>query len=201
LLSCSQQSDPSHPSAENVVMSYRFLLVTMGLVLISQAAISHGEQWWLAWPGLSLCIVGAGYLGVGPAVFGKRADGTLAWPAVLFLFPYFMLTWGAWHLIRILSREDCYNEVIPSLLIGRRPLPGELPDDVTLIVDLAAEFPESREVRRGRQYVSAPILDAWVPDELMFLSLFNESRRNRGRSTSTAPRDTAGREWSPSRCS
>lgn len=39
-----------------------------------------------------------------------------------------------------------------------------MPPDVALVVDLSAEFDEPPEIRRGRKYVSLPILDGGVPD-------------------------------------
>lgn len=116
----------------------------------------------LFWPGLSFSIVAIGYFGLGPRVFGKRPDGTIAWYALVALFPYFVYTWVVWHLVRLLSGEDCYNRVSPELYLGRRALAHELPPEVTTVVDLTSEFPEPKGVRTGRHYICVPTLDADV---------------------------------------
>jgi len=47
--------------------------------------------------------------------------------------------------------------------VGRRPLAGEVPTEVALVVDLTAEFPEPRAVRLACEYVAAPMLDTGIP--------------------------------------
>ena len=84
---------------------------------------------------------------------------------MLLLLPYLLMTWTGWHLIRLLSRETCCDEVAPGVWVGRRPFARDLPADVSLIVDLTAEFPARRSVRRGRTYLCVPTLDATAPEE------------------------------------
>ena len=126
--------------------------------------ISGGHFAWvlLAWLGMSLLVVGAGYLGVGARVLGKRSDGSLPRSRVFLLLPYFAITWGAWHLIR-LGTERCWHEVAPGVYVGRRPLRGELPEDVKWVVDLTAEFPKARSVPIDCRYETLPTLDGHVP--------------------------------------
>ena len=57
------------------------------------------------WPGLSFLAVACAYFGLGPRVFGKRSDGTIASLALLALLPYFLFTWGIWHLHGSLSKK------------------------------------------------------------------------------------------------
>jgi protein-tyrosine phosphatase len=158
-----------HP--DPAVMKYGLLFLAMGIVLALQAGWLGGAGWMLVWPGLSFTLVGMAYLGLGPRVFGKRPDGTMAWGCVAALLPYLLLTWFTWHLARSLSREACCQEVAPGMFIGRRPYPAEVPASVTLIVDLTAEFPERFGVRHGREYVSVPLLDTETGTEGVFTSL------------------------------
>ena len=58
----------------------------------------------LAWPSLSFTAVGAAYLGLGPSVFGKRLNGTMAWYTVAPLLPYLLLSWLTWHVARLAIR-------------------------------------------------------------------------------------------------
>ena|SRR5438270_7865516 len=124
-----------------------------------------GLGWLLLWPAFSFALIALAYGGLGPRVCGKRADGRLSWWAVLLLLPYLLGTWTIWYAIRLLSREKCCDEVAPGLWVGRRPLVRDLPADISLIVDLTAEFPAPRALRRGRTYLCVPTLDATAPEE------------------------------------
>jgi protein-tyrosine phosphatase len=62
-------------------------------------------------------------------------------------------------MVRLTSSEDCWNEVVPGVFVGRRPLANEVPEEVTLIVDLTSESAEVRAVRTGRRYLAFPMLD------------------------------------------
>lgn len=145
-------------------MMHGALLLMLAAVTAATAA-RGGMHWLLLWPAVSMAVAGLGYLGVGAGVFGKQATGTLAWPWAALMFPYLLVTWAVWHAIALFSREDCCNEVIPGVFVGRRPLAGEVPAEVTLMVDLTAEFPECRAVRAGRRYVAFPILDGGTPPD------------------------------------
>lgn len=152
-------------------MKYGTLFLIFGIIFGLQAALLRGLYWLLVWPGVSFGLVGLAYLGLGPRIFGKRPTGTVAWYSVVVLLPYLLLTWFAWHLARHLSREDCCNEVVPGIFIGRRPLAAEVPDGITMIIDLTAEFPEQYGVRSGREYIAAPMLDTGTTTEIAFKSL------------------------------
>lgn len=158
-------------------MVYGIFFLLIAAQFFVEAALLGGYFWIFAWPGVSFGIVGLAYLGLGPGIFGKRANGSLFWLSTLLLLPYLLLTWLTWHLVRQTSREDCYNEVAPGIYVGRRPLPGELPHEVSLLVDLTAEFPEHHLVRAGREYVAAPMLDAGVASEGAFRELVQHISR------------------------
>lgn len=155
-------------------MKYGFLFLMIGAVLLGNTVWRGGPFWVLLWPGVSFLLVAAGYFGLGPRIFGKRPDGTMAAFAVAVLLPYLLLTWGTWHLLRLIIREDCYNELLPGLFVGRRPLARDLPKHVAVVVDLTAEFPEHRSVRSGRRYISFPILDGGTADVGKFSALVGQ---------------------------
>ena len=123
------------------------------------------------WPAGSLALVASGYFGVGPAIFGKRPDGRLSIGRGLLLLPYLILAWSVWHLSRSLRAIPPWQELTESVVIGRRLLPREVPQRVTAVVDLTSEFSEPSGVRRDRVYLSLPILDRSVPDELEAVDL------------------------------
>jgi protein-tyrosine phosphatase len=149
-------------------MKYGLVFGLLGLYLVGLAAVVGGWTWLLAWPGASLLLVAVAFVGAGPRLFGKRPDGTVAWWALLTLLPYLLLTWALWHLLRLTSREPCCHEIVAGVWVGRRVYATELPPDVSLIVDLTAEFAEPRAVRAGRSYVCLPTLDATAPEERAF---------------------------------
>lgn len=146
-------------------MKYAITFGLLGIYLLILGGVLEGAGRLLLWPGSSLTLVAAAYAGMGPSVFGKRADGSLAWWAVLLLLPFFLLTWTVWHIQRRISREPCCNEIALGLWIGRRLFVKELPKNISLIVDVTSEFAEPREVRTGYSYICLPILDALAPEE------------------------------------
>src|SRR5919202_869647 len=131
-------------------MKYTVVFGILGIYVGVTAFLVQGLGWLLLWPGFSFLLLASAYAGLGPRVYGKRADGRMAWWAVLLLLPYLLLTWAAWHLQRALGREGCCHEVAPGLWLGRRAFVRELPPGVNLVVDLTAEFPAARGITQGR---------------------------------------------------
>ena len=154
-------------------MRYALLLSVLGIAQVLLGLRLGIFGWLLFWSGVNFVIVGAAYGGLGPRVLGKRADGTLAWPNIVLLLPYFLLTWMLWYGQQRITREPSANEVIPGVWLGRRPLSErELPPSVGVIADLAAEFWEPRAIRIGqRTYLNLPTLDAATPTVPEFTAL------------------------------
>jgi protein-tyrosine phosphatase len=122
-----------------------------------------GWGWLLAWPAATSLVIGSAYLANWTGVFGKRLDGRLGATQLLFLAPFFLATWGVWHVQRLLGREDASNEVAPGLWVGRRPYRHELPEGTALVVDMTAEFPVAAAIRREVPFVIVPTLDGTAP--------------------------------------
>src|ERR1043165_1690294 len=108
--------------------------------------------WLLLWPGLSFLGVSLAYAGLGPKIFGKRADGSIPRWVVLAYFPYLLPTWIIWRVQCLFAREPACQHIAPGLWLGRRLLPAEVPAGATLIVDLTAEFSEPATIRSNRDY-------------------------------------------------
>jgi protein-tyrosine phosphatase len=132
-------------------------LAYLGLIRLPLGAL-------LVWLGLDFLIVSAGYLRLGPALLGKRADGSVTAASLALLAPYRLLNEGVWQLQRWLSRQPPAHEIAPGLWLGRRPRPVELSREVTLVVDLAAEFPCVPSRYGRREYHSLPCLDTAAPE-------------------------------------
>lgn len=134
-----------------------------GVALTGVGLYFGGWAYLLLWPGIACLLVGVGYAGAGARVFGKRRDGSMPiWSWVL-LLPYLGFTWSIWKLKRKISKEALYNEVAPGLWVGRRVLGEELPEGVSVLVDVTCEFEEPRSALGRCEYVSLPTLNYSVP--------------------------------------
>lgn len=154
--------------------NYTYMLFVSGLALVLAGGSDYGNGWLLLWCGLGFLIVALGYSGFGPRVFGKRADGDRSWLNRTILFPFLALNAAMWHLRhRLLSKEDICNEVAPGLWLGRRPIEGELPAEVRVVVDLTAEFSATPSARK-LTYFCLPTLDGLAPDFDAFIELMGE---------------------------
>jgi hypothetical protein len=113
---------------------------------------------------LCFTLVGAAYLGVGPGVFGKRANGSLPLLAYVLFRPYLLLNVLSLGFWAILARERPYHEVASNLYLGRRLLAWDpLPvDGFTAVLDVTCEFPERADLRR-LAYLCLPLLDSTAP--------------------------------------
>ncbi len=128
----------------------------------------------LIWGGVSLSLIGLGYSGMGPNVFGKRLDGTMSPLNVILLLPYLFFARVTWYLRRFLSKEPCCNEIAPGVWLGRRPVAQDLPDGVTMVVDLTAEFEAIDAVKSVSRYLCVPTLDGCAPADREFLIVLEE---------------------------
>lgn len=147
------------------------MLASLGLAQVVFAYDASVLSWFFWWSGLSWIFAGTAYGFIGARIFGKRSDGSMAWWNVLLFFPYLAATWLLWHAQKTLTQEPLCNQISPGVWLGRRCSAGELPSGVEMVVDLTAEFPEMRQVRKGRAYLCLPILDASVPSLTSFQEL------------------------------
>ena len=142
-----------------------FLVIS---VLLLMTAFQNGE-WFclLIWPALSFAIVGFGFVSIGPRVFGKSLQGIIRPIHLVFLLPYFVFLWLVWYAVRLFSSEGAIDQLTEDIIIGRRLLSHELPQEVEHVIDLTCEFTEPKGLR-ARSFYSFQILDGSAPrsDEL-----------------------------------
>jgi len=155
------------------------LLLSLALGWVVLAVNLGGAAWALLWAALSFGLAALGYLGLGARVFGKREDGSLRWFQALLAAPYLFFGWCAWQAVR-LGPEETWNRIAPWLYLGRRPAAGELPPEVTAVVDLTAEFPVDRRLLGERSYLCLPTLDAHVPAPEALASLVDRALERGG---------------------
>jgi protein-tyrosine phosphatase len=144
-------------------LKYAVLFAFAGALLGLLAASHSGWYLLLLWPALSLIAISLAYFGFGTRVFGKRLDGRMTTSSLIVLFPYLAYLWSVWHVLRIVSREDCQNRLADNLTIGRRMLANEMPEYIEVVVDLTCEFFEPKPIRTSREYLSFPLLDGVAP--------------------------------------
>ncbi|MBV6624319.1 MAG: dual specificity protein phosphatase family protein [Rivularia sp. (in: Bacteria)] len=155
-------------------MKYALVFYVLGILLIIFSCNKFDLilfNFIIFWCGLSFLTLGIAYGGLGARVFGKQKNGKISKFSFGFLLPYLLLTWAVWHIQRLISKEDCCNQIIPGIWLGRRVYVNELPKNISLIVDLTAEFSEPINVISGKTYICIPTLDTDVPSERAFYKL------------------------------
>lgn len=136
----------------------------------------------LFWPLVSLGVIAAAYLGLGPGVFWKK-DGQLHWSARLVHAPYLLgQRLSMWYYRR---QAEAWNMVLSELWIGRRLTEREAARamhlGVTAVLDLTSEFSEANSFR-ALSYRNIPVLDitAPTPVQLQEMVRFIEVESTRG---------------------
>lgn len=143
-------------------MNFGYLILMIAF-LLSSAAVNHqGWYWLLLWPAFSFGLVAAGYLFLGPRVFGKSERGLLAPFNQFLLLPYLIYLSAIWYLLRLVRPEPAINQLTEKLFISRRLLSRELPDHIEHVIDLTCEFSEPLALR-SVGYICFPVLDRAVP--------------------------------------
>jgi protein-tyrosine phosphatase len=143
---------------------------TFFAVALAWAATDHGGiAYALFWPALSFLLVALGYGRLGPAVFGKRPNGTRTLWASAALLPYLALSWLIWSARRCMMADACGSLIAPGIWLGRRPYLRELPEQVACVVDLACEFPAASGIAQQKIYLCLPVLDTRTPSSETFV--------------------------------
>ena len=145
-----------------------------GAAALAAALWLRGPWLWLLWPAASWLGLAWAYQENRPEALGKRSDGRLSWRSLFFL-PHLAASELYFHFKRlVLKLEPCWDEIAPGIYIGRRPSPGELPDDVRWIVDLTAELAEPAELVQDWHYRYLASLNRSAPEEGDFRRLTAE---------------------------
>jgi protein-tyrosine phosphatase len=131
----------------------------VGAAVFAVAAVVLGGGFlWLLWPAVALGAVAAAYLGLGPALFGKSADGKLDWAMRLVLWPY--LAGARVNALMWTRNEPRRVEIAEGVWLGRFPSAADC-RNLTAVVDTTCEF---ARVRFSGVWASFPMLDLVAPD-------------------------------------
>ncbi len=160
----------------------------LGIAYLNGGVLLAVASWWLApwglglaWPAVSLLLVAAAYLGLGPRVFGKR-QGRVRLLRRAVLGPYLGVLW----LWRVLDRfvpthAPVTRDLYLGRLVSRREAEFLVGDGVTAVLDLTAEHGEAAPFRQSR-YRNVPVLDLILPtvDDLRAAVDFYLAERTNG---------------------
>lgn len=144
------------------------VLMVISIILVQRGVVVGGYIYYIPMIISLWCAAAAGLLSNAyqvnePLAFGKQETGEQVWYGKLSFLPYLIPLWIRQFIITRCTKEPAYNELLPGIFIGRRlSKASQLPEGCTTIVDLAAEFPESKSIRKLTGYRSFPILEASV---------------------------------------
>jgi predicted protein tyrosine phosphatase/membrane-associated phospholipid phosphatase len=166
---------------KNVRIGIYYLL---GAGLLSAAALAPGG-WALAllWPALGMALAAGAYFGWTADLFRKE-NGRLPLSSRCLLAPLLL---GHWLSLRHYSRRaDPWNEVVPSLWVGRRLNEREarraVRQGVAAVLDLTAEFSEPAAFR-ALAYLNLPVTDLTAPSPAQLATAVAFIQRERARGT------------------
>ena len=140
-----------------------FALLGMALCNAATQAKTNVSFLLMSWAVSNLLIVSFAYLFNWRRVFGKTDQGLFLWPAALFMAPFLALTHLTWWAQNFFSSSPIYGEVTSHHFVGRRCKFKDLPNGVTLVIDLTSEFATPHSVRDAVQTICIPTLDGCCP--------------------------------------
>lgn len=164
------------PARLTVIPNFRIGFYYMTAAAVVLALLPRFWPWsaLLLRPGIALCVVASAYFGVGPVIFRKES-GKLPWSAKFVLGP--CLIGQYLSLLYYRRRYRPWDEITPRIWIGarlgRRAAKRALGGGVAAVLDLSAEFSETKPFR-ALGYRNIPILDLTAPtsDQLREIGRF-----------------------------
>jgi protein-tyrosine phosphatase len=127
--------------------------------------------WWLIWYSIDFFLLSIAYQKDSVKIFGKRSDGKMSFFSIALLLPTLLFLWTIWHVRRSILKEQYSHEILPGIWLGGRAFANEIPDNISLIVDLTTEFIEPYDVIAQKTYICIPTLDASVPSDERFFEI------------------------------
>jgi hypothetical protein len=135
--------------------------------VMAAAAWMGGWAWAVvpgaAWIGLAFGGAASAYAGLGPRVFGKRADGAVPVWSYLLFGPFLLFGRAGLRAANAAGLGTPWDEVSDRLVLGRRPHPSDRHAfrrlGVVAVLDMAAEVARSRGIAGTEAYCALPVLD------------------------------------------
>ncbi|MCU0535121.1 MAG: hypothetical protein MUD14_14635 [Hydrococcus sp. Prado102] len=152
-------------------MKYAILFGCCGILLGFLGLCLGWSGWWLLWYSIDFFLLSFAYQKGSVKIFGKQSNGAISFFSIVLLLPTLLFLWTIWHVRRLILKEQYSHEIIPNIWLGRRVLASEIPDNISLIVDLTTEFIEPQDLIAGKTYICIPTLDASVPSDEQFFEI------------------------------
>lgn len=156
--------------SESPAMKYgvTFLMLAFGCFVL--AVLTWDVVGWLIvlilYAACSFLLLAVAYFASCPGLLMKRVSGCRSIGTWVIFGPYFLLNAVTYGMCKLVSREPPYAQVLPNLFFGRRLSASECTAvPWTGVLDLAAEFAESRPLRELASYKSLPVLDGTCPTD------------------------------------
>ena len=160
-------------------MARSLLLLLLGITLACIAFAYGGWTYFVGWLGFDFIILGAAHIQHSHRVFGKRTDGALPlWSWAVFL-PLQIYSLATLTLTRAIGNEPRISTVNDTLSIGSRPSGSDDCTRFDAVIDLTAEFQETKRVRQQLGYFCFPILDASAPSADALKAVVDTPRKGR----------------------
>jgi hypothetical protein len=157
-----------------------YYLLAAGIIAILAITI-QGWGLWLLWVTVSLIMVSAMYLIIGPSGFQKSNAGQMSLAAKWLLFPYLV---GAKINSRLWTRNtSSANEIVDGVWIGRFPSRMDIKKHgFNTIIDMTAEFSAPRLHDKEVSWHSISNLDLLTPSSAVLIEVANlvEQKKNNG---------------------
>jgi protein-tyrosine phosphatase len=152
-------------------MKYAILFGWCGILLGFLGWRLGCNGWWLLWYSLDFFLLSFAYQTESVKFFGKRSNGKMSLFSIVLLLPTLLFLWTIWHVRRLILKEQYSHEILPGIWLGGRVFASEIPDGISLIVDLTAEFIEPQDLMAGKTYICIPTLDASGPSDEQFFEI------------------------------
>jgi len=150
-------------------MKYGIIFILFAILLFYSAfLINNIFSVLIIWLSIDFLISALGYLYLGSKIYGKNENGRIKFINKIVFLPFFIILNSIWYLANLISKEDKYNYITDNLVIGRRLLQSEIPqeflNEVTNYIDLTSEFTDPKSIIKEKNYILLPILDGDIPD-------------------------------------
>ena len=126
----------------------------------------------LIWFSVSFGFLAMVYIFNKPEWLGKKHNGKINILNLMIYLPWFFFSLIVWHIQRIISKENPFDEIIENKIwYGRRLLASEISEKFDAVIDLTSEFIEPNIIVDRFEYISLPLLDGIKPNKNFFKKL------------------------------
>lgn len=149
-------------------MKYGVIFLIFGLSSLFKALNVDNSIliFFLVWLTISLLSLSLVYFLNKPKWLGKDSYGDMKLINILVFLPWLLFSITIWHIVRVISNESKYDEVVKDKIwCSRKLLASEFPKHIEVVIDLTSEFSEPKSITKEIKYFSIPLLDGIEPND------------------------------------